>query len=33
MKATLSRMQKDTAVSPDLRRLAETTTAKLEKIN
>jgi hypothetical protein len=33
MKATLSRMEKDTAVSPDLRRLAEMTAAKLEKIS
>jgi DNA-binding transcriptional MerR regulator len=33
MKTTLSRMQKDTAVSPDLLRLAETTAAKLEKIS
>ena len=33
MKATLSRMQKDTAVSADLRRLAETTAAKLEKVS
>jgi hypothetical protein len=32
MKATLSRMQKDTTISPDLRRLAETTAAKLETI-
>jgi len=32
MKTTLSRMQKDAALPQALRRLAETTAAKLEKI-
>jgi hypothetical protein len=33
MKATLARMQQDTAVPQAMRRLAETTAAKLEKIS